>query len=139
MKIGNRDIFEQIGNLFYAIAAEQQVKPLEIGQLKALINKDWSPRNRNRNQPLVSEETHLINLAMDTQEGTRATPGEAFGEFAKFYNLHPELFTADVKQRILDTAVKITDVFKANHPFANTPLEALKELFAFQNVAEPRD
>ena len=43
MKIDNRDIFEQIGNLFYSIAADQHVKPLEVGELKALISKDWLP------------------------------------------------------------------------------------------------
>lgn len=134
MKIESRDIFEQIGNLFYAIAADQHVKPLEVGELKALISKDWLPRNLAKNKSLVSDETHFIIMAMDTLEGAGATARNAFAEFAKFYKQHPGLFTEEVKQRILDTAVEITKIFKADNPFENKQLVALKELLALQNV-----
>lgn len=134
MKIESRDIFEQIGNLFYAIAADQHVKPLEVGELKALISKDWLPRNLAKNKSLVSDETHFIIMAMDTLEGAGATARNAFAEFAKFYKQHPGVFTEEVKQRILDTAVEITKIFKADNPFENKQLAALKELLALQNV-----
>jgi len=35
-----RDIFEQLGNLFYSIAKDQQVVPLQFGELKMLLRKD---------------------------------------------------------------------------------------------------
>lgn len=129
MKIDNRDIFEQIGKLFYAIADRQHVKPLEFGELKSLISKDWLPRNLGQNDSIVSEETHWIVLTMDALEGERTPAIEAFKEFSKFYKMYPQAFTKEVKQRILDTAIEITKIFKADNPSDNAQLVALKDLF----------
>lgn len=126
MKIDNRDIFEQVGNLFYAIAADQHVKPLEVGELKSLISKDWLPRNLG--ESVVSEETHCILMTMDSLTGSNATAKEAFKEFSQFYRVHPEVFSREVKQRMLDTAVEITKIFKADNPFSNPHLVALRDL-----------
>ena len=134
MKIDNRDIFEQIGNAFYAIAAEQHIKPLEVGELKALISKDWLPRNFKSNESIVSDETHFIIMTMDTLEGAGTSAKSAFGEFSRFYNLHPEVFTVDLKKRILGTASEITKIFNADNPFENQELIALKELLAMAKV-----
>lgn len=126
MRIDNKDVLEQIGNLFYAIAADQHVKPLEVAELKSLISKDWLPRNLR--ESFVSDETHYILLTMDALAGNKATAEEAFNEFSKFYALHPEGFSNEVKQRMLDTAVGITRIFKADNPFNNPHLIALKAL-----------
>jgi hypothetical protein len=132
MKIDNRDIFEQIGNLFYAIAADQHVKPLEVGELKSMISKDWLPRNLSESG--VSDETHCIIMTMDSLTGSNATAKEAFNAFSKFYALHSEVFSKEVKQRMLDTAVEITKIFKADNPFSNPHLVALRDLLRFHKV-----
>jgi hypothetical protein len=132
MKIDNRDIFEQIGNLFYAIAADQHVKPIEVGELKSLISKDWLPRNLG--ESLVSDETHFILITMDALEGNKTTAKEAFSDFSKFYSLHPEVFSKELKQRMLDTAVEITKIFKEDNPFSNPHLIALRELLKLDGV-----
>jgi hypothetical protein len=132
MKIDNRDAFEQIGNLFYAIAADQHVKPLEVGELKSLISKDWLPRNINESH--VSDETHCILMTMDSLEGNKTTAKEAFNEFSKFYALHPEVFSSEVRQRMLDTSVEITKIFKADNPFSNPHLIALQGLLNMSRV-----
>lgn len=131
MKVDNRDIYEQIGNLFYSIAADQHVKPLEVGELKSLISKDWLPQN---SKSFVSEETHCIVMTMDSLEGNQVSAKEAFGEFSKFYTLHPEVFSKEVKQRMLDTAVDITKIFKADNPLDNPQLAALKDLLQLVKV-----
>ncbi len=132
MKIDNRDIFEQVGNLFYSIAADQHVKPLEVGELKSLISKDWLPRNLS--ESLVSDETHFILMTMDSLSGTHTSSKEAFNEFAKFYALHSEAFSKEVKQRMLDTAVEIAKVFKADNPFNNPHLMALRDMLNLEKV-----
>jgi hypothetical protein len=134
MKIDNRDIFEQIGTLFYAIAAEQQVKPLETAELKFLISEDWLPRNLEETKGVVSDETHFILTTMDNLEGAETPAREAFSQFAKFYELHPEVFTVALTQRILDTGIKITRIFKADHPEDNAHLVALRRLFKKVNI-----
>ncbi len=132
MKVDNRDIYEQIGNLFYSIAADQHVKPLEVGELKSLISKDWRPLNLT--ESVVSEETHCIVMTMDSLQGNQVSALMAFGEFSKFYSLHPEVFSKEVKQRMLDTAVEITTIFKADNPFNNPHLAALKDLLKLDKV-----
>ena len=129
MKIENRDVFEQIGNLFYAIAADQQLKPLEAGELKFLISKDWLPRNLEKNKSIISDETHFIVMAMDARLANKVSAREAFAEFARFYSLHSEIFTQEIKQRILDTSLEIIDIFKADNPSDNQSLVALTALF----------
>lgn len=132
MKIDNKDIFEQIGNLFYAIAADQNVKPIEVAELKSLISKDWLPRNLN--ERVVSDATHCILVTMDSLKGNNATAKEAYNEFSKFYSLYPEVFSNDVKQRMLDTALEIARVFKADNPFDNVHLNALRGLVNFDEI-----
>jgi hypothetical protein len=129
MKVDNRDVFGQIGTLFYSVAARQHVKPLEAGELKSMISKDWLPRNLRGSDSMISDETHWIILTMDALEAEGTSAIEAFKEFSRFYMLHPEVFTKETKQRILDTAVEITKIFKADNPSDNAQVVALKELF----------
>lgn len=132
MKIDNRDIFEQLGNLFYAIAAAQHVKPLEVAELKSLISNDWLPRNWN--ESMVSDEAHGILIAMDTAEGNKVSAKDAFTDFSRFYKLHPDAFPVEVRKRIVDTASKITKIFEADNPNQNSQLKALKALFDVRQV-----
>jgi hypothetical protein len=134
MKIENRDIFEQIGTLFYAIAAEQHVKPLEEAELKFLISENWLPRNLEQTKSVVSDETHFILTTMDNLEGAQTPAREAFSQFAKFYEFHPEVFSAELTQRIVDTAEQITRIFKTDNPADNAQLIALKRLVNRVNI-----
>lgn len=136
MKIDNRDIYEQIGNLFYAIAADQHVKPLEVAELKLLISKDWLPRNIEGNEPMVSDETHCILVTMDALAGSKTSGSEAFKDFSRFYANHSEVFNNEVKQRIFDTALEITKIFKADNPFENVHLVALENIFGLSKAGK---
>ena len=105
MKMDNRDVYEQLGNLFYAIATDQMIKPLEIGQLKMLISEEWLPRNAGSDGSMISEEAHCILVTIDTLQGNNVTSDEAFRDFAKFYAVHQEVFTN--RPRIAITASEI--------------------------------
>ena len=67
-------------------------------------------------------------------EGNQVSAKEAFGEFSKFYTLHPEVFSKEVKQRMLDTAVDTTKIFKADNPLDNPQLAALNDLLQLVKV-----
>ena len=134
MKIDNQDIYEQIGNLFYSIAADQHIKPLEVAELKLLISKDWLPRNLAETESIVSDETHYILVTMDTLETERVSAKDAFREFQKFYTSHPEVFTKEIKQRLLDTALEITKLFRADNPFENQHLLVLRDILGLNEV-----
>jgi hypothetical protein len=133
MKTDKSDIYEQIGNLFYAIAADQHVQPLEVGELKSLISKDWLPLKLS--ESVVSEEAHGIIMAIDLMEANKATANDAFKEFLKFYKLHPDFFSKEIKQRMLDTAEDIALVFKGNNPIKGPHLIALRDLLNLGKVS----
>ncbi|MCD9015147.1 hypothetical protein [Parachryseolinea silvisoli] len=139
MKIENRDIFEQIGTIFYAIAAEQHVKPLEVAELKMLISRDWLPRNHEKTKSVVSDETHFILTTLDALQGAETTARYAFDQFVHFYKLHSELFSVDLAQRIVATATDITRIFQADSPLENKSLVALKALILPENVRMHQD
>jgi hypothetical protein len=130
MKIDIRDIFEQIGNAFYAVATDFHVKPIEQGELKSIIAKDWLPRNQSADG-MISNEAHCIMMSMDANEGERLTSNDAFKEFSKFYQLHRDFFTTDLMKRILDTANEIASTFKKGNSSDNSHVRNLKELFQF--------
>jgi len=128
MKMDNRDIFEQIGNLFYAIAADQNIKTSEVAELKLLISKYWLPRNLEENESLVSDETHFILTTMDALEREKASAKDAFKEFSRFLANHPEVFTKEVKLRIFETAEEITRIFHADNLLKNAHLRSLENI-----------
>ena len=129
MKMDNRDVYEQLGNLFYAIATDQMIKRLEIGQLKMLISEECLPRNAGSDGSMISEEAHCILVTIDTLQGNNVTSDEAFRDFAKFYAVHQEVFTNGLRDRILETASEIVRVFHEDNGGGGRHFEDLKRLF----------
>lgn len=134
MKTDNRDIFEQIGNLFYAVAADQHINPLEVAELKMLVTKEWLPRNFQTQEFPLSDEAHCILIAIDALQANRATAAMAFHEFSKFFSLHPEAFTSELKKNIVHTVAEIVEIFKEAGASVNTYQQALKDLFETENT-----
>jgi hypothetical protein len=131
MKIENRDIYEQIGNLFYAVATDQHVAPIELAELKSMISKDWLPRNP---EAMISDETHWILLVLDALEGANAPSDIAYKNFKTFFQLHPEVFRKEVRQRIYDTCEEITKVF---HPEKVHTHSKLMDLLKVMDITSP--
>jgi hypothetical protein len=127
MKIEARDIFEQIGNAFYAVAKDHHLKACQRDELKSLISGDWLPRNVS-NDGVVSNEAHCILMTIDANEGQDLSARDAFKEFSRFYQLHQDAFSADLRQKILETAVEISDNFNEESANENI-LRRLNELF----------
>ncbi len=122
------DIFEQMGNLFYAIALDQHVEPLQFGELKMLLRKDWLDELTPISTSNVTEASHLVSLKMDTLQAESATAEDAFNEFTKFYATHREQFSAALKEKIGKTAEAITEVFPLEHNIKNNHITKLKML-----------
>lgn len=104
METFKREIFEQLGNLFYAIAAEQHVPLITSGELKMAIKKDWlSATNRDGAQK-VSEAAHLIGVTIDSLQNEQVPFSDAFASFERFYRKHQEQFSHALKKQVLETA-----------------------------------
>lgn len=129
MKPENREIFEEIGYLFYAVAMDQRIKPLEFGEMKLLISQEWMPRNLEENRSIVHDETHFILMTLDTLQASGVSARDAFNEFKRFYAFHQDIFTKELKQRIVHTCMELNRIFEGDNPSENETLAALKALF----------
>ena len=110
MKTDNREVFEQLGNLFYSIAVGNSIKPIEVSELKMLISKDWMNHPQGSDLP-IPQGVNFLFFELDTLQGNEVSPAEAYTNFAKFYCLHPEVFTEALVERIRDTATSINFLF----------------------------
>ena len=126
MEVDKRIALEQIGNLFYAIAVEQHVRPLEVPELKLMISREWIPKNSLNQEFMVSDATHCIVMTIDANIGAGMSPDEAYDQFADFYHAHSTMFTKEVRDVILETATTITNKFGKQKN--NLKLTALKNL-----------
>lgn len=111
METFKKQIFEQLGNLFFAIGREQQISSLASGELKMLLRKDWLTEQGDQFEDKVPEPAHLIGLAIDGRQIRDDSASEAFSAFEKFYLTHKEQFTFALKQKILETADAIIAQF----------------------------
>src|SRR5687768_16433568 len=136
MKTDNREFFEQLGNLFYALAVGHSIEPIEVSELKMLISKDWMAYPQDSDLP-IPEDVHFMFFEMDTLEAAQASALEAYNNFAKFYRLHPEVFTPALVDRIIETAASINSLFPARIPSKKDYFAELTELLRKkENIAE---
>ena len=136
MESFKREIFEQLGNLFYALAADQEVSLMESGELKMLLRQDWLTEPELRPQDKISEAAHLIGLSIDVLQNEKVPAEKAYKDFEKFYVKHREQFSFALKQRILETAGAIVKIFTTSQD-NNSHLEGLKRLFEVSKQPVP--
>jgi hypothetical protein len=115
MKSDSREFFETLGNLFYSLALDRSIEPIEISELKMVISKDWMAQPQDSDLP-IPENVHFMFVEMDTLQTTQVTSAEAFNNFARYYSLHPEVFTDPLLDRIKETATSINGLFPVHNP-----------------------
>jgi len=129
MKTIDREVFEQVGNVLYAVATDQHVQPIEIGELKMLISDHWHSATTTSQGAPVSEETHCILTTMDTLQGASVSASEAFRIFENFLRVRSDVFTNELKQKVIKVAGAITRIFSEDNEAPNQYLEKTQELF----------
>lgn len=122
-----REIFEKLGNLFYALAADQQLSLMESGELKMLMKKDWLTEKEYHSEDKVSEAAHLIGLTIDSLQNEKVPADDAYRMFAEFYQKHREQFSFALKRKILETADVIVKMFRPSKQ-AKRHFESLTDL-----------
>jgi hypothetical protein len=127
MNPSNREFFEQLGNLFYSLAVDRSVEPIEFSELKLLISKSWMTHPQDSDLP-VPEGVHFIFYTIDTLLATNVPSEESYNEFARYYALNPEIFTAKRVERIRETAKDIDNFFPLRKPKSKNHLEDLLHL-----------
>lgn len=121
-----REIFERLGNLFYALAADQEITIMESAELKMILQKDWLVE-RELSEDRVSEAAHLIGLTIDTLQSEKTSAETAFNNFVEFYNHHREQFSYALKSKIIEAAQAMRKIFPTNSK-SNYHFDELKKL-----------
>lgn len=129
MEAFEQEIFDRLGGLFYAIAKDQDVKVLEIGELKMIIRKHGVSGTGGAVAEVVPEPAHRIVLAMDALMAEKVSAEDAFQAFSNFYTTHTKQFSDSLKEKILSTAVAITEVFPSGSRSKNNHIIKLELLF----------
>jgi hypothetical protein len=122
-----REIFEGLGNLFYALAADQEITIMESAELKMVLQKDWLVEREHVSEDRVPEAAHLIGLTIDTLQSEKTSAETAFNDFVQFYMRHREQFSYALKSKIIETAQAMRKIFPTNSK-SNYHYEALKKL-----------
>jgi len=136
MKTKNQEVFERIGNLLYAIAVDQKVKPIEVGELKLLITEDWLPRPASADR-ILSKESHQILLTIDSLLAEKMSPADSYRKFSTFYLMHEEFFNQELRNKIFNTASDIVKLFASdNSTGTNSHFESLKKLLRIDQRAK---
>ena len=129
MKILHQGTYEQLGNLFYSIAAaDKYVAPEEIQKLKEAVQKEWVPL-QNTTDEFGSDEAHYIFIEFEFQLEKKASAKETWESFRDYYKEHETLFTDDLRELIMKTSIAIADAFSGMNKSELTAIAQLRKLF----------
>lgn len=111
MDFNYQKIYEQLGNLFYSVAASDgHVKTKEIVKLKEIIDRDWLPLEESKDEFGI-DAAHYIYITFDYLIASLTSAEDAFRAFASYYESHRSHFTKELKKKILKTSAEIANVF----------------------------
>lgn len=127
METFRREIFEQLGNLFYALATEQHASLITLGELKMAVKKDWLSAENGGGAQKVSEAAHVIGVTIDSLQNDKMPSFEAFAAFERFYRKHEEQFSYALKKQILESADTVVRILPSATK-RNECYESLKKL-----------
>lgn len=106
-----RLFYNQLGKLFYSIAAaDKTIVEEEINTLKQIVNTDWLALDGAKDKSEV-DAMRQIKIAFEQLKQQEVNVYSCLEEFKTFKELHPHLFTDDVKQLIWKTVNSIASSF----------------------------
>lgn len=111
IKTGFQQIYEQLGYLFYAMAAaDKMVQPAEVERLKELVHKQWEPMEGTVDE-FATDAAHYILNTFDHLLAEDVPAENAFQSFVTYYRTHEKLFSNTLKRRICDSSAWIARAF----------------------------
>src|SRR5690606_24541187 len=121
-------LYENLGKLFYAIAAADKViHKEEIKTLERIVKEDWVKVDDYKDQ-FGTDDAFYIEIMFDWMQENSPPAYQAFYEFREFKEDNEQLFTPKVKELTWKTATSIATSFEGNDPVEQTMLSKLKEI-----------
>ncbi len=111
MDINYQKIYEQLGNLFYSIAAaDNHVKAKEVVKLKEIVDHEWLPLEGSKDEFGI-DAAHYIYISFDYLLASSTLAEDAYQAFTSYYEAHKSHFSKDLKRKILVTSAEIANAF----------------------------
>jgi hypothetical protein len=111
-----RELYRELGNLFYAIAAaDKKIRPEEKKTLHDEILYAWK-HHENSTDRFGSDRAFLIEFEFETLEDDSVTAENAYQLFETYYQAHEKEFDMACRIKIFNSARHIAEcVRKINH------------------------
>lgn len=131
MKVNFDKIYEHIGYLFYALAAERgKLTSADRAKLARIIDHNWgilkegkSPLQAHLKNDLMIGIDHAFDLSMNTKE--------AYALFENYYLLNKLPFNHTLKDKIFQTTHAVASAFLGNN---SCHLQVVKDVEALLEI-----
>lgn len=108
--------YQKLGKLFYAVAAvDKEVRDTEIIKLKECVRKLWLDVD-DLEDSFGTDAAYQIEIVFDWLHSDNELNSKAcYDDFVNFKNNHKDLFSKNIKRRILQTANAIAESFSGKN------------------------
>jgi hypothetical protein len=116
-KIASNGFYQELGKIFYAIAAaDEVVKKEELETLRALVRSEWLDLDQTFDE-FGTDLAYQIDVVFDWLDDKKAKANalDALKSLEAFKKDHPSMFTPLVNDLILKTARAIMSSFHGNN------------------------
>ncbi|CAN5181516.1 hypothetical protein BH23BAC2_BH23BAC2_09960 [soil metagenome] len=121
-------LYENLGKLFYAIAAaDKEIHKEEVQALKKIVKNDWVKVDDFKDA-FGTDEAFYIEIMFDWMEENSPPAYQAFYEFKDFKDENENFFTKRVKDLTWKTADSIATSFDGKNNEVQKMLAKLKEI-----------
>lgn len=129
-----RELYENLGKLFYAIAAADKiVSKEEIRVLYEIVEKEWVPVEDSSDE-YGTDLSFQIEVIFDWYKDNDFSAEAAYEKFETYQKEHTGLFDADLNDLIWKTANSIAQAFPGKNRSEILMLIRLKSLLHIHNM-----
>lgn len=115
-KTNNIKFYQNLGKLFYAIAASDKVvREEELNKLKETVKKVWLTSNLVQDDVKAEAEHSIINTFKWLNRDNEYDAETCFNSFISYKKDHEQLFTKELNALILKTANGIASSFSGKN------------------------
>lgn len=121
-------LYQNLGKLFYAVAASDKVvREEEKKTLKNIVKEDWLKVDDFKDE-YGSDAAYYIEIIFDWLDENQPPAFNAFDDFKNFKKENEELFTPAIKKLIWKTADQIASSFSGKNKSELIMLSQLKAI-----------
>lgn len=107
--------YQQLGNVFYALAAsDKMVREEELVELKKIIRTDWV-KVEDSHDEFGTDLAYHIEIVFEWLMENDWNDEQILKDFSEFKAENKEIFTEDINSLIIKTGVKIAESFSGKN------------------------